>query len=78
MSLMEKIVYLADYIEPNRTFEGVEALRVMAFEDLDRTLLKSLEMVIDELIRENKRLCKQTPEARDYLRHQLSADTANV
>ena len=78
MSLMEKIVYLADYIEPNRGFEGVEELREMAFEDLDRTLLKSFEMVIDELIRENKRLCKETPEARDFLRRQLSADTANV
>ena len=78
MSLMEKIIYLADYIEPNRGFEGVEQLREMAFQDLDRTLLKSFEMVIDELIRENKRLCKETPEARDFLRRQLSADTANV
>lgn len=78
MSLMEKIVYLADYIEPNRDFEGVEELREMAFKDLDRTLLKSFEMVIDELIRENKHLCRETPEARDFLRRQLSADASNV
>ena len=74
MTLMEKIVYLADYIEPTRTFEGVEELRVMAFEDLDRTLLKSFDMVIEELIRENKRLCKETPEAREFLRRQFGAE----
>lgn len=74
MTLMEKIIYLADYIEPTRGFEGVEALRTMAYEDLDRTLLKSFEMVIDELIRENKRLCKETPEARDFLRRQLAVE----
>lgn len=78
MSLMEKIVYLADYIEPNRGFEGVEALREMAYQDLDGTLIRSFEMVIDELIRENKRLCKETPEALEFLRRQKAAETANV
>lgn len=72
MTLMEKIIYLADYIEPNRSFPGVETLRATAFENLDRTLLQSFEMVIEELVRENKRLCRETPEARDFLRRQLA------
>lgn len=74
MSLMEKIIYLADYIEPTRSFDGVQELREMAWRDLDRTLLKSFDMVIEELIRENKRLCKETPEARDFLRRQLDGE----
>ena len=74
MTLMEKIIYLADYIEPTRGFDGVEELRAMACEDLDRTLLRSFDMVIDELVRENKRLCKETPEARDFLRRQLAVE----
>lgn len=78
MSLMEKIVYLADYIEPNRGFDGVEALREMADQDLDQTLIRSFEMVIEELIRENKRLCKETPEALEFLRREKAAETANV
>lgn len=73
MSLMEKIIYLADYIEPTRSFAGVEELRELADQDLDRTLLKSFDMVIAELIRENKRLCRETPEARDFLCRQLAA-----
>lgn len=36
MTLLEKIIYIADYIEPNRDFEGVEELRRLAYEDLDR------------------------------------------
>ncbi len=72
MTLMEKIIYLADYIEPTRSFDGVEQLREMAMVDLNRTLLQAFDMVIEELIRENKQLCKETPEARDYLRAELS------
>ena len=78
MSLMEKIVYLADYIEPNRGFDGVEALRETAYQDLDSTLIRSFEMVIEELVRENKRLCRETPEALEFLRRKKAADTANV
>ena len=42
MALMEKIVYIADYMEPNRSFPGVEELRKAVFQDLDRGLLKGL------------------------------------
>ena len=49
MSLLEKIVYLADYIEPHRDFEGVELLRTLACTDLDEAmragLRRSLEFV---------------------------------
>ena len=74
MTLLEKIVYLADYIEPTRGFEGVDALRAMAYEDLDRTLLRSFDMVMEELIREKKRLCEETPAARAFLAKQLGVD----
>lgn len=35
MSKLEKIIYIADMIEPNRKFDGVEKLRKVADEDLD-------------------------------------------
>ncbi|HIR85749.1 MAG TPA: nicotinate (nicotinamide) nucleotide adenylyltransferase, partial [Candidatus Limivicinus faecipullorum] len=38
MNTLEKIIYLADYIEPTRDFEGVERLRELAYEDLDAAL----------------------------------------
>lgn len=67
MSLLEKILYLADYIEPNRSFDGVQKVRKLAFENLDEALLLGLNMAMDELIREGKPLGPRSIEARDYL-----------
>lgn len=33
MNVLEKIIYLADFIEPGRSYPGVDKLRKMAFED---------------------------------------------
>ena len=43
MSLLDKILYMADYIEPNRDFEGVERLRKLAYTDLDQAMLLGVE-----------------------------------
>ncbi|MBQ3211811.1 MAG: nicotinate (nicotinamide) nucleotide adenylyltransferase [Oscillospiraceae bacterium] len=51
MSILEKIIYLADYIEPTRDFEGVEKLRELAYEDLDEAMILGLEMGLEELER---------------------------
>ena len=64
---MEKILYLADYIEPNRVFDGVQKVRDLAFQDLDEALLLGLNMAMDELVREGKPLGQRSLEARDYL-----------
>ena len=49
MTLLEKIIYLADYMEPNRVFEGVEELRRLAWKDLDAAVLMGLEMSVSQL-----------------------------
>src|SRR5690606_34869812 len=41
MTLLEKIIYLADYIEPGRHFPGVEEVRDLAKEDLNKALIQS-------------------------------------
>jgi predicted HD superfamily hydrolase involved in NAD metabolism len=46
MILLEKILYMADYIEPCRTFDGVEELRKLSCEDLDAALLAGLRREI--------------------------------
>jgi len=43
MSLLEKILYLADAIEPNRSYPGVEKLRLLAYKDLDAACLQALQ-----------------------------------
>ena len=44
MTTLEKIIYVADYIEPNRNkAPKLALLRMMAFQDLDECLLEILE-----------------------------------
>lgn len=49
MTLLEKIVYMADYIEPNRNFEGLEELRSLAYSDLDSAMILGLRMSLEDL-----------------------------
>lgn len=47
MTLLEKIIYLADFVEPTRDFPGVEELRELCFEDIDAAMAKGLEMSLE-------------------------------
>jgi len=53
MTLLEKIIYMADYIEPNRVFEGVDELRQLAYKNLDTAIIEGLRMSLEELARNN-------------------------
>lgn len=49
MTLLEKIIYMADYIEPNRDFPGVDKLRKLAYEDLDAAMVLGLKMSLEDI-----------------------------
>lgn len=68
MTLLEKIMYLADYIEPSRDFPGVDKLRKVCYEDLDRGLLMGLEMTIEEMTSMGNPVHHATLSARDALK----------
>lgn len=67
MSLLTKIIYMADYIEPNRTFEGVDELRREAYEDLDSAILTGLDFTVSELLEDGKMFHPDTVHARNYI-----------
>ena len=67
MSLLEKIIYVADYMEPNRDFPGVEELRRLAFEDMDKALLLGLNMTLKHLENQNAEVSPQSKEAIAWL-----------
>ena len=54
MSVLEKIIFLADAMEEFRDYTGVEQIREMAQSSLDRAVLLSLSQTINYLV-ENKR-----------------------
>jgi len=66
MTLLEKIIYLADYMEPNRDFEGVEELRKLAYEDLDKAMCLGLSMSLEDLKRRGHSPHKDTMAALEW------------
>jgi predicted HD superfamily hydrolase involved in NAD metabolism len=54
MTLLDKIVYLADYIEPGRHFPGVDEVRAIVEEDLDNALIQSMKNTIQFLMKKNQ------------------------
>ena len=77
MTISDKLLYLADYIEDTRTFEDCVKLREFFWsgikrvedklEHLDRTLLLSFDMTIRDLIDGNKVISDNTVAARNSL-----------
>lgn len=67
MTRLEKIIYLADYIEPTRDFPGVDELRKTVYEDMDKGLLMGLTMTIQEMEEMGNLVHHLTRDARDYL-----------
>ncbi len=66
MSLLEKIIYIADAIEPNRNYPGVNDLRRAVKEDLDKACLMSLSHTIDYVSSEGNYLDEDTIHAKEY------------
>ncbi len=64
MTLLQKIIYVADYMEPNRDFPGVEKLRELAYTDMDAALKLGLEMTLEHL---NSQGNEVSPESREAL-----------
>jgi predicted HD superfamily hydrolase involved in NAD metabolism len=67
MSLLEKIIYISDYIEPSRNFPGVDELRKLSFENIDKALLLALENSIKYVIKKGELLHIDTIKARNFL-----------
>ena len=71
MSLLEKIIWLADYIEPNRDFHRIEEIRDLAFIDINKAMLIAFEESIKYVRANNKQLHPNTLLARDSILKQI-------
>ena len=67
MSKLEKIIYIADMIEPSRVFPGVDEIRKATLEDLDSGVLMGLNHTIKFLLEQNALIDINTIKARNYL-----------
>jgi predicted HD superfamily hydrolase involved in NAD metabolism len=65
MTVLDKIIYLADFIEPERVFYGVEELRACARRDLDVALILAFDSTIRYLLYNSRTIHPQTILARN-------------
>jgi len=75
MSLLEKIVCLADYIEPGRDFPGVHNIRKLAEHSLEKALVAGFDSTISFLLEKGGRIYPLTVIARNSLIEELTANT---
>lgn len=66
MTTLEKIIYVADYIEPLRSFEGIEEMRKAAYENLDRCVVLCADSTIRYVLSNGALLHEKTVETRNY------------
>ncbi len=67
MNLLEKIIYVADYMEPNRDFPSVEMLREIAWRDITEATRVGLEMTLDMLKKQGREISPESQKALAYL-----------
>ena len=78
MSMLDKIIFLADYIEPNRKFPGVNDIRLAAEQSLDAGVLCGFDMTIRHLIDSGDSIYPLTILSRnDLLRHMKKGGANN-
>lgn len=67
MSALDKIIFLADYIEPGRDFSGIEKVREAVFEDLDNGMVISLVSIIKHLVKKRELIQIDTIDTWNYI-----------
>ena len=71
MTLLEKIIYISDYIEPMRNkASNLDEVRKMAFVDLDEALFKILSDTLVYLEKSSKKMDPMTMQTYEYYREQ--------
>ena len=75
MSLLEKIVYIADYIEPGRDHvSNLDEVRNLCFRDLDEALLQILEDILVHLKESKKEIDPMTQMTYEFYKRKQSEE----
>ena len=78
MSQLDKIIFLADYIEETRDFPGVDELRRLAFQDLDRAVLAGYDNTIRHLLDQGIPIYFKTILGRNDMVRQIARNRKNA
>jgi predicted HD superfamily hydrolase involved in NAD metabolism len=67
MDLLSRIIFVADYIEPGRTFPEAEAIRKAVLEDLDQAMVMGMDSTIKYILKKGELLHPDTVNTRNWL-----------
>lgn len=67
MTLLQKCVYMGDYISADRKYDGVEELRKMAYINIDKAILDGEQFTILDNIRKKRFISEDSIKAYNYL-----------
>ncbi len=77
MTALDKVVFIADMVEPNRQYPGVAALRNLSIKDLNQAFLAALNSNIQHLITSNFVIHPQTISTRNALLRAMTRSAEN-
>lgn len=66
MSLLEKIIYLSDHIEPNRNYKNVKKIRKIAKKDIDMTIALVSNEMLKYLLEKKREIYPASISTRNY------------
>lgn len=71
MSTFEKIIFIADYIEPGREFPGIHEVRQQAEQDLNKACFLALQNTITFLVKKQQLIYPDTFHAYNYFKRKI-------
>lgn len=66
MSVLEKIIYIADYIEPVRSFDGIEEMKTEAYLNLEKCMVLCADSTIKYIMSKGFLIHHHTIETRNH------------
>ena len=78
MSMLEKVIFLADAIEPGRCYPGVSEIRELAYEDLDGACIRVMDSTIEYVRDHGLFLDEHTGDAREYLKKEKNMNNREI
>jgi nicotinate-nucleotide adenylyltransferase len=63
MSLLEKVIFIADFISEDRNYPGVEEMRKIAYESLDKAIVEGIAFTIGDLAKRRDPIVPETIDA---------------
>ena len=67
MDMMAKIIFIADKVEKTRDYEGVEERRKLAFDDIDRAIIETINYTTKKCLEEGQLVHPNSIETRNKL-----------